>query len=138
MENSDFSPIIIIIYLGIILLVVASMWKIFTKAGKPGWAAIIPIYNTIVLLEIVKKPVWWIILFFIPFVNIVIAIMVAHQLSLSFGKGVGFTIGLVLLGIIFYPILAFGDARYLWGEGAVEAVDENAPLDWSEDKSDNS
>ncbi|MGI9545161.1 MAG: DUF5684 domain-containing protein [Cyclobacteriaceae bacterium] len=136
MESTEVGPVLGIvmgiIYLAVIVLMIASMWKIFTKAGKPGWAAIIPIYNIVVLLEIVKKPVWWVVLMLIPFVNIVISIMVAHQLALSFGRDVGFTIGLVLLGIIFYPILGFGDAQYQWGEGAVEtAGGENAPLDYN-------
>lgn len=94
------------------VLMIASMWKIFTKAGKPGWAAIVPIYNIVVLLEIVGKPVWWIILFLIPIVSLVIAIIVALELAKCFGKGAGFGIGLVFLGFIFMPILAFGDARY--------------------------
>ena len=92
---------------------IASMWTIFSKAGKPGWASIVPIYNLIVLLEIVGKPWWWLFLMLIPIVNIVILIIVWHNLSLSFGKGGGFTVGLILLGIIFLPILAFGDAKYV-------------------------
>ena len=100
-------------------------WKIFVKAGKPGWAAIIPIYNIIILLEIVGKPTWWIVLLFIPLVNIVIMIMIVHQLALSFGKEAGFTVGLILLGIVFYPILAFGSAKYL-GPGGGELDFETA------------
>jgi hypothetical protein len=95
-----------------LVFIIACTWKIFTKAGKPGWAAIIPIYNTIVLLEITGKPIWWIILFLIPGVNIVIAIMVTHQLSLSFGQGIGMTLLLLLLPFIGYPMLAFGSAQY--------------------------
>ena len=87
-------------------------WMIYAKAGKPGWAAIVPIYNYIVLLDIVGKPWWWILLLFIPLVNIVVAIMVVNELSKSFGKGVGFTLGLLFLSFIFYPILAFGSAKY--------------------------
>ena len=105
--------VIIVIYLAIIVLMIASMWTIFSKAGKPGWASIVPIYNLIVLLEIVGKPWWWLFLMLIPIVNIVILIIVWHNLSLSFGKGGGFTVGLILLGIIFLPILAFGDAKYV-------------------------
>src|SRR5262245_61036676 len=63
-----------VVYLAVIILVVAGMWKVFTKAGKPGWAALVPIYNLIVLLEIVDKPVWWIILLLIPCVNIIVSI----------------------------------------------------------------
>ncbi len=102
-----------VVYLLIIVLMIVAMWKTFEKAGKPGWAAIIPIYNIIVLLDIVGKPWWWILLMLIPIVNIVIAIMMYHQLSLSFGKEVGFTIGLILLSFIFIPILGFGDAQYI-------------------------
>ena len=105
--------VIIVIYLAIIVLMIASMWTIFSKAGKPGWASIVPIYNLIVLLEIVGKPWWWLLLMLIPIVNIVILIIVWHNLSLSFGKDGGFTVGLILLGIIFLPILAFGDAKYV-------------------------
>lgn len=109
---------IILIYLAIALLVIASMWKVFTKAGKPGWAAIVPIYNTIVLLEIVGKPTWWIILLLIPFVNIIVLLIVINELSKSFGRGVGTTLGLIFLGFIFWPILAFGSAQYQGGGAA--------------------
>ena len=76
-----------------VLLVIASLWKIFVKAGKPGWAAIVPIYNLVVLLEIVGKPIWWIVLFLIPCANIVAAVLVALGLAKSFGKETGFAIG---------------------------------------------
>lgn len=99
--------------LTIVVLMLVAQWKIYEKAGKPGWAAIIPIYNMVVLLEIVGKPIWWIILFFVPLVNIVIAIIVVHELSKSFGKDAGFTIGLILVGVIFYPILGFGKDQYI-------------------------
>jgi hypothetical protein len=101
-----------IIYLGIIVLVVASFWKVFTKAGKPGWAAIVPIYNLIVMLEIIGRPIWWIVLFFIPIVSLVAMILVAIDMAKAFGKGAGFGIGLAFLPFIFYPMLGFGDATY--------------------------
>jgi hypothetical protein len=101
-----------IVYLAIIILMIAAMWKIFTKAGKPGWAAIIPIYNTIVLLEVVGKPIWWFLLMFIPFVNFIILIIVDLELAKKFGQSTGFAIGLILLPVIFYPILGFGSAQY--------------------------
>lgn len=112
MDDSGFGMIGIIIYLAILIFIIVSFWKVFEKAGKPGWAAIIPIYNIIVLLEIVGKPAWWVVLMLIPFVNLIVAIIVTNLLSKSFGKGVGFTIGLLLLSFIFYPILGFGDAKY--------------------------
>ena len=106
-----------IIYLAIVVLMIASMWIIFGKAGKPGWACLIPIYNIIVMLQIVGKPWWWLLLMLIPIVNFVIIIMVLYLLAKVFGKGAGFFIGMLLLGIIFLPILAFGDAKYV-GTGA--------------------
>jgi len=114
---------VIILYLAVIALMIVSMWKIFTKAGKPGWACLIPIYNIIVLLQIVGKPWWWLLLMLIPGVNIVLAIIVYHNLSLSFGKTAGFTFGLVLLSFIFFPILAFGEAKYL-GPGGPKPVSQ--------------
>jgi hypothetical protein len=104
---------VLVIYLAIIVLVIASIWIIFTKAGKPGWACLIPIYNIIVLLDVVGKPWWWLLLMLIPLVNIVILIIVYHNLSLSFGKGAGFTVGIIFLGFIFLPLLAFGEAKYI-------------------------
>lgn len=95
-----------------IILYIVPLWKIFVKAGKPGWAAIIPIYNTIVILEIVGRPVWWVILTLIPIVNIVITIIVAIDTAKSFGKEPAFGIGLFFLPFIFYPILGFGSAQY--------------------------
>jgi hypothetical protein len=103
---------IMIIYLVLIVSIIVSMWKIFTKAGKPGWAAIVPIYNIIVLQEIVGKPAWWIILYFIPLVNLVIAVWTTNLLSKSFGNSEGFTLGLLFLPFVFYPVLAFGNSSY--------------------------
>ncbi len=101
-----------VLYLAVVVLVIASLWVIFTKAGKPGWACLIPIYNILVLLEIVGKPWWWLLLFCIPVVNFVFLIWMFNLLSIRFGKGVGFTLGLIFLGFIFLPILAFSDAKY--------------------------
>ena len=103
---------VMIIYCAVLLLIIVSLWKIFTKAGKPGWAAIIPIYNLIVLLGIVGKPAWWFLLMLIPIVNFFIGIYVAHLLSKSFGKDVVMTILLVFVPFIGYPMLAFGSATY--------------------------
>lgn len=89
--------------LAIAVFLIAAQWKIFEKAGQPGWACIIPIYNTIVLLKIVGKPWWWLLLMLIPLVNIVFAIWMTNLLSKSFGKDEGFTIGLILLGLYFTP-----------------------------------
>lgn len=108
----------IIIYVAIFLLLTIAQWKIFVKANKPGWACLIPIYNVIVLLEIIGKPWWWLLLMLIPYVNIIFSIWAINLLSKSFGKSEGFTVGLLLLSIVFYPILAFGDAKYIGPAGA--------------------
>jgi Family of unknown function (DUF5684) len=96
----------------IVVVAIAGYWKTFEKAGKPGWGAIIPIYNVILLLQIAGKPTWWLVLFLIPIVNVVIAILMSLDVAKNFGKGPGFGIGLAFLGFIFYPILGFGDAVY--------------------------
>jgi len=95
-----------------VVIVIASMWMIFSKAGQPGWAAIVPIYNYYILLKVVGRPGWWVILLFIPIVNFVIALMVTYELAKVFGKGMGYFLGLLFLGFIFYPMLAFGSAQY--------------------------
>lgn len=101
-----------LLYLVIVVLCIAGLWKMFAKAGKPGWAAIVPIYNVIVLLELVGRPVWWIVLCLIPCVNIVIIVILCIDLAKSFGKSAGYGIGIFLLGFIFIPMLGFGDAKY--------------------------
>ncbi len=103
---------VLAVELVVIIAIVAGFWKVFTKAGKPGWAAIVPIYNIVVLLEIAGKPLWWIVLFLIPVVNIVMGIIVSIAVARNFGKSDAFGIGLGLLGPIFYPILGFGSAEY--------------------------
>lgn len=99
------------------VLTIAGMWKTFTKANQPGWAAIIPIFNIYILLQIVGRPVWWLILFLIPLVNLIVSILVLIDLAKAFGQGAGFGIGLVFLPFIFFPILGFGDARYRQSTG---------------------
>ncbi|MGO9244003.1 MAG: DUF5684 domain-containing protein [Verrucomicrobiia bacterium] len=99
-------------YLALVVLVIAGMWKTFVKAGQPGWAILIPIYNFYVFLKIAGKPGWWLILMLIPLVNIVFGIIATVAFTERFGKGGGFVVGLIFLPFIFYPILGFGDAQY--------------------------
>lgn len=103
----------IILYLIITIVCIAGMWKAFEKAGQPGWAAIIPIYNIYIMTKIGGKPGWWTLLCLIPFVNIIFIIWIHNMVSKSFGKTEGFTVGLVLLGFVFWPLLGFGDAKYI-------------------------
>jgi Family of unknown function (DUF5684) len=104
--------IVWVIYIAVIALMLVSMWKLFTKAGKPGWASIVPLYNTVVMLEIAGKPLWWFFMFFVPIANIVFAFLALYHFSKAYGKGDGFSIGVALLSLIFMPLLAFSDAKY--------------------------
>ena len=103
----------LIVMLVVAVFMVIALWKIYEKAGKPGWAAIVPIYDLVVMLEIVKLD-WWhiLIMLFVPFASAVYAILIPIKLSKAFGKGTGFAVLAVLLPIVAYPILAFGDAKY--------------------------
>lgn len=96
----------------VVIVFVAAQWRIYEKAGKPGWAVIVPIYNILILLEIIGKPWYWLLLMLIPGVNMVLGIWAINLLSKSFGQNEGFTLGLIFLSIIFYPILAFGNYEY--------------------------
>ncbi len=99
------------------ILSIIAMWKIFTKAGKPGWASIIPIYNIIVLFQLVGLTPWLLLLYFIPIINVIAAIvlmiMVSIRLAKAFGKSSGFTVGLIFLNTIFILILGLGDSKYV-------------------------
>jgi hypothetical protein len=111
----DLGPIpmiILAVELVLLVLIVVGFWKIFEKAGQPGWAALIPFYNVYILLKVVNRPGWWILLFLIPIVNLVIAIIVYYELAKSFGHGAGYFLGLFFLPFIFIPLLGFDDSRY--------------------------
>jgi hypothetical protein len=95
------------------LIIVIALWKVFTKAGQPGWACLIPIYNLYILLKIAGKPGWWIILYLIPIVGFIIHIIVSIAVANSFGKSALFGLGIFFLPFIFYLILGFGDAKYV-------------------------
>lgn len=101
--------IVLVLFL---LFMIAAGWKVFEKAGEPGWAILVPIYNGIVMCSIAKKPWWWFLLMCIPYVGVVWVIWVTNRIAKAFGKSEGFTVGLILLGFIFWPILGFGDAEY--------------------------
>ena len=100
------------IYLAVIILVVAGLWKTFEKAGQPGWAAIVPIYNGYIMCKIAGRPGWWVVLLLIPLVSLIVGIIVMLDLAKSFGKSVAFAVGLILLGPIFICMLGFGSAQY--------------------------
>ena len=116
--NSSFDlegpAVFLIVFFSLVLTAfyVYCAWRIFEKAGKPGWAALIPIFNSLVQLEIVQRPLWWILLMLIPGVNLVITVIIIFDLARVFGKDNGFAFGLLFLAPIFVPILALGNAVY--------------------------
>ena len=101
-----------LISFAIAVVLIAANWKLFTKANKPGWACLIPIYNIFVFIQIIGRPVWWIVLFFIPLVNFIVAVIMCIDLAKSFGKDTLYGIGILFLSFIFMPMLAFGSATY--------------------------
>ncbi|MCC7104298.1 MAG: hypothetical protein IT307_04080 [Chloroflexi bacterium] len=110
--------------IGLIVAVVfiAAVWRIFTKAGQPGWASIIPLYNTYILLKIAGRPGWWLVLFFIPFINIIVYLLLAIDLAHSFGRSTLFGVVMLwLLSAIGLLILGYGGSRYV-GPAATSAV----------------
>jgi len=111
-----------ILVIALFVVIIAGVWKTFVKAGQPGWASIVPIYNIYIMTKIAGKPGWWVLLFLIPLVNYVIIFIVMIEVAKNFGKGTGFGIGLALLGLIFWPILGFGDAQY---QGAVAGGEDD-------------
>jgi len=119
LASSGAYGLLIVVYIVVIVFEIAALWKVFVKAGKPGWAAIIPIYNIYVLLKVIGRPGWWLLLFLIgivPFVgwivDLVLGIIIGQDLAKSFSKSTGFGVGLWLLSFIFIPILGFGQAQY--------------------------
>jgi hypothetical protein len=97
----------------IAIVMVVSLWKIFAKAGQPGWASVIPIYNEYVLMtQVVGRPLWFFLLVFVPCLNAIALVITMFDLAKAFGKGIGFAIGMILLPVVFIPLLAFGDSEY--------------------------
>jgi len=106
-----FMTFMIVMLIVAIIMIIAN-WKIYEKAGKPGWASIVPVYAQIVLLEICELPTWKVILFFIPIANIYIIFIANIELAKKFGKSTGYGIAMVFFGVVLLPMLAFGKAQY--------------------------
>lgn len=127
-----FFSFFMLLVLGVIAIMVIALWKIFQKAGYEGWEAIIPVYNLYIITKIVGKPGWWVILMLIPYLGMIWTIWSYNLLSKSFGKDEGFTVGLVFLGFIFFPMLGFDNSKYLgpYGNWALfnEYQDKNRNL----------
>jgi len=119
LDSYSFWPVLLALIVPIIIfsimvavIEIVGAWYMFQKAGEPGWAAIIPIYNYLIAIKIAGKPWWYLLLMLIPVVNLVIYIIILDGLSKSFGKSTGFTVGLFFFRFIFIPILGFGNAVY--------------------------
>lgn len=111
-ESASVSPVVWVVYAIIMIVELAALWKLFVKAGKPGWAVLIPIYNVLVMIEIAKKEWWYILLLLIPFVNFVVNIMITVAFVKAYGKDNAFAVLTIFFAPIMYPILAFGDSQY--------------------------
>jgi hypothetical protein len=116
-EAGAMSGGVLFLYIALIIISVIAMWKVFTKAGHPGWASIVPIYNYCVMCDIGGKPMWWVLLMFIPIVNVVVSVLVLVGVAKNFGRGMGTVLGLIFLPFIFLLILGFGSAEYNRVEG---------------------
>lgn len=103
----------LVVVFGLLVLVIAAQWCIFTKAGYEGWKAIIPFYSTYCLCEMTTGNGFWFLLSFVPCANVFLTFFMNIKLAKSFGKDVGYGLGLVFLSVIFYPMLAFGDSEYV-------------------------
>ncbi len=112
---------------GLIILSYASLWRIFRKAGKKGWHALIPIYNLIIMCDIIKKERSLVFLFFIPIANLIALATITNGMAKAFGRSTAFSVGLFFLPFIFFPILAFGENEYIYGE--YEVVKDDLDLE---------
>ena len=101
---------------------VAGVWKIFTKAGHAGWKAIIPIYNFYIMLQIGENQWWCLLLLVIPFLNLYAVYKIHSGVARAFGRGIGFGLGLTFLGILFYPLVGFGDYQYQQSSGLAQLM----------------
>jgi hypothetical protein len=104
---------LVVVYLIVLVFEAAALWNLFTKAGRPGWTSIVPIYNAYVLLKIAGRSGWWLLAYFIPIVDLVPIILLVAGLARNFGKGKGFAVGLLFLSPVFLPVLGFGSATYV-------------------------
>ena len=109
------TPGILLLLVGLAVAVafIAGTWKAFRKAGQPGWAAIIPVYNLYIMLKIGDNEWWWLlVILFVPVVNLYGLYKAFAGVSQAFNQGIGFAFGLWFLSFIFWPLLGFGDYEY--------------------------
>ena len=106
------ATVILLFQLALVGVQVAGMWTVFSKAGHAGWKAIIPIYNLYVMLQIGENRWWWLLLLVVPVVNLYAVYKIHAGVARAFGRGIGFGLGLAFLGILFFPLMGFGDYQY--------------------------
>lgn len=111
-NGAAFGGLIAVIALALTVVAIVAQWKMFEKAGEPGWGCIIPIYNFYLMCKIGGKPGWWVVLMLVPIVQIVVLVLVLLGVAKGFGKGTGFAIGMIVLPFVFFCLLGFGDATY--------------------------
>lgn len=104
--------LLIAFFVGLAVFEIAALWILFRKGGQPGWGTLIPIFNLYLWLQMANRPAWWLILYIIPLVNVVIAIIVHLDVARAFGKSTAYGILFILFGFVVTPILAFGESRY--------------------------
>ena len=121
-EGAGSTNIELFVTLGLIIFIFAGLWKVFEKAGKPGWAAIIPIYNLYVLVKVSGNAWYWFALFFVPVINFFATLKISIDIAGKFNKGILFGLGLTFISFIFYPLLGFGGYQYNDTTGSAESV----------------
>lgn len=118
LQNSGAGDIVLLLFNLLIAGVqIAGMWMVFAKADHAGWKAIIPIYNLYVMLRIGENAWWWLVLLLIPIVNVYALYKIHAGVARAFGRGIGFGLGLTFLGVLFFPLLGFGDYQYRRSSG---------------------
>ncbi|NHN65867.1 signal peptidase I [Haloarcula sp. JP-Z28] len=118
LQSSDAGGIVLLLFqLLLAAIQIAGMWMVFKKAGHAGWKAIIPIYNFYIMLRIGENAWWWLVLVFIPILNLYALYKIHAGVARAFGRGIGFGLGLTFLGILFFPLLGFGDYQYHQSSG---------------------
>jgi hypothetical protein len=103
----------LLVVIAVFLFYLIAGWRLFSKAGVPGWGVTIPIYNIYLWCKIAGRPGWWVLLFIVPVVNVIVHLIVSLDVAKSFARSDAFGVGLWLLGFIFVPILGYGASTYV-------------------------
>jgi hypothetical protein len=112
-KDAEMAVVYGVVWMAVVVVFIAAYWRIFAKAGRPGWASLIPIYNVVTLLHITGRSGWWTLGMFVPLLNVFVLIRLVFELARAFGRGIGFGVGLLLLSPIFVPVLGFGGSQYV-------------------------